>query len=53
MSKRYITYSKNGYVQMIGTDCEYLNTGEKRDEKPEFLYESDFFTAGSSGCAFL
>ena len=29
------------------------NTREKRDEKSEFLYESDLLTAGDPGCVFL
>ena len=30
-----------------------INTREKRDEKSEFLYESDLLTAGDPGCTFL
>ena len=30
-----------------------INTSEKRDEKSEFLYESDLLTAGDPGCTFL
>ena len=29
------------------------NTREKRDEKPEFLHESDLRSSGDHGCAFL
>ena len=31
----------------------FTKTEEKRDEKPEFLYESDLHIAGAHGCAFL
>ena len=40
MDKNYIIYPKDSYTQ-------------KRDEKSEFLYESDLLTVGDPGCTFL
>ena len=45
------------YVRTVEPDAAIYrivkNTREKRDEKSEFLYESDLLTAGDPGCTFL
>lgn len=44
------------YVRTVEPDAAIygivINTREKRDEKSEFLYESDLLTAGDPGCTF-